>query len=222
MLLEKIYERILHEAGRPDTGGLACYIQGRRGQRGDYLSATVYDVSGIEESMSTSPECFVRTSITGRYKPLVPHIRGWSSITPMKQPCWGAYTISTIAGPGKLVYGLAYAMSPNGLLISDCGSMSKDALSAWKNMSIKGTRDRKKLDDFEDPKTPSPEDDCALRKEEYLNYAYDSEGWEKDMLNSMVARHESLVERLSEEMKREDFEYVIFSAGNMYFNKMYF
>jgi hypothetical protein len=132
-------------------------------------------------------------------------------------------TISSIAGPGKLMYGLAYALSPSGLLISDRESMTSDAVSAWKGMAGKGTRGKKKLDNVAEPETPEPEDDCKVRPEEFLNYAYKAEGWEQETLRSLQDEHERLAKRVCQgDLTRSIFESSITSAGFSYFSTRYF
>lgn len=180
------------------------------------IKATVYDPVVFEDLVLDSPDV-----LSAGPQALMGCIVGRVRVTEPENPCWDAMMIASIAGPGKLMYGLAYALSPSGLLISDRDSMTADAVSAWGNMSAKSSRGKKKLDDVTDPKTPEPEDDCALRPEEFLNYAYESEGWERGVLSSMQAEHEQLVKRLTTggDISRGDVERSLMTAGHEFFQK---
>ena len=217
-LIERIYRRILKESGAPSTEGMACYVEST-GDEAGLLNATVYNTKGIEKELKNNPGLFKTGLSIVKYRPLMDHIIGCVSIKDTADPCLGAYEISTIAGRGKLVYGLAYALSPNGMIISDRYSMSPEALGAWKNMADKGTRSRKPLDNVKNPRTEDPSDDCTWRKEEYLNYAYESEGWEKGMLSSLRAAHKNFVITL--DVPQKDFENVITIAGGLFFDYSY-
>ena len=210
LLIERIYKRILNESNVIDTTGLACYVSSITGNE---IEAAVYDMNGMREDLTNNPEIFTKKSLQGKSaKSLIKNMVGCVAIKPTDDPCWGAYEISYIVGPGKIVYGLAYALSPNGMLISDRYAMSQSALKAWKNMSDKQTRGKRPLDNVRSPKTPGPEDDCEFRKEEYLNYAYESEGWEKGMLNGLRRAHENFVQN-EVSISKKDFEEFIYLAG---------
>lgn len=122
-------------------------------------------------------------------------------IAPPDEPCLGAYKIAAIVGPGKLAYGMAYALSPSGLIISDRSSMTPKAMSAWKNMTSKmkpGSRDVYALDNIEAPKTKTKKDDCTFwAGEDHLNAAYGGEGGEVAELAAMERRHWAVKKRLS-------------------------
>ena len=105
--------------------------------------------------------------------------------------------------------------------------MTSMAISAWHNMASKGTRGKKKLDNADDPQTPEAQDDCSLRKEDFLNYAYEAEGWEKGMLSGMQTEHEDLQARLSraggalETFSQRDLRGLIRKAGRQFFDRNY-
>ena len=184
------------------------------------FKATVYDPVRLEDLVLDSPGILsdgpsaLKGCIVGRVQVVEP-----------EAPCWGAMKVASIAGPGKLMYGLAYALSPSGLLISDRdpASMTAQSISAWRSMAAKSGRGRKKLDNIADPQTPEPEDDCDIRPEEFLNYAYESEGWEGETLRSLRAEHERLVKRLTSggDLSRLLIELAISSAGFAYFQTRY-
>ena len=182
------------------------------------FKATVYDPVVFEGLVLDSPDVLIappgalKNCVIGRVQVIKP-----------LDPCWDAMSVASIAGPGKLMYGVAYALSPTGLLISDRDSMTDDAVSAWRRMAVKSTRNRKKLDDIFAPQTPEPEDDCTLLADEFLNYAYESEGWEMETFNSLKSEHERLVKRLTSgaDVSREAIERCLLAGGHAYFQKQY-
>jgi hypothetical protein len=184
------------------------------------FKATVYDPVVLEDLVLDSPEI-----LSGGPTALKGCVVGRVQIVKPEAPCWGAMKVASIAGPGKLMYGLAYALSPSGLLISDRepNAMTTQSISAWRKMAMGSSRGRKKLDNIVDPQTPEPEDDCDVRPEEFLNYAYAAEGWEGEKLRSLQAEHERLVKRLTSDGKlsRLPIELAISSAGFAYFQARY-
>jgi hypothetical protein len=129
-------------------------------------------------------------------------LKGYVSITkdPSSGPCHDAWAISISVGPGlgKLVYGAAYAMSSSGLIIPDRSIVSKSARKGWRTVAA-GSRRRRRLDDKEhnhqipgnDYHTEDLVDDCKVHTEfPYLNYAYESEGWEKGKLQELKKNHD--------------------------------
>lgn len=207
--------RIIREAA--DVGkDLAAVVD----ETSNGFKATVYDPVVLEDLVLDSPEILsdgptaLKDCIVGRVHIVKP-----------EAPCWDAMKVASVAGPGKLMYGLAYALSPSGLLISDREpeAMTAQSISAWRNMATKSSRGRKKLDNIAAPATPEPEDDCDIRPEEFLNYAYESEGWEGETLRSLQTEHERLVKRLTSDGKvsRLLVELAISAAGFAYFQTRY-
>jgi hypothetical protein len=144
-------------------------------------------------------------------------VRGIIQIKASDQPCWGAWEVVGSAAPGgadmaRTVYGLAYAMSPSGIVMSDRISASRPAKAAWARVREKGERQALPFDDARNPKTPEPKDDCDLYrgksgktepdKNPALQNAYMSMGWEKGMLNYLVASHDAFSNELAREDKR--------------------
>lgn len=189
------------------------------------LMAVAYDPSAVEDVFLDSPELFSPAGDSDRLRAALKGcVVGRVQVKSPEDPCWDAMMIASIAGPGKLMYGLAYALSPSGLLISDRDSMTPQAVSAWSGMARKGGRGKKKLDDVDPPHaTPGTEDDCKLRPEEFLNYAYESEGWEAGTLQGMVAEHERLIKSVTRggDASRADVERALSSAGFAYFQARY-
>jgi len=187
------------------------------------FKATVYYSVPVEKMFRKSSGDVIHQSPELMAK-LVANVVGRVQVIEPMEPCWDAMMVASIAGPGKLMYGVAYALSPSGLLISDRDSMTSQAVAAWRNMAAKGTRGKKKLDDINPPhETPEPEDDCVLRPEGFLNYAYEAEGWEMGTLETMRDEHESLVARVTKDgvLSRDEVEKALTKAGLSYFQARY-
>ena len=185
------------------------------------FKATVYDPVKLEDLVLDSPAILsdgpagLKGCIVGRVHIVKP-----------AGPCWGAMKVASIAGPGALMYGIGYALSPSGLLISEREpeAMTTASISAWRRMAAKNDRGKKELDSLYPPhRTPSTEDDCELRPEEFLNYAYEAKGGEAALLQSMQDEHERLVKRLTSggDLSRLHIELAISSAGFAYFQAQY-
>ena len=218
--LRKMIRGAIGGGGAPGDGYAAVVTSDQAG-----FKATVYDPSAFEDVLlDTSDFSSLLTATGGELLSLLKGcIVGRVQIVSPSAPCWDAMMIASIAGPGKLMYGLAYALSPSGLLISDRDSMTPQAVGAWKNMAAKGGRDRKKLDDVGAPETPEPIDDCEVLKDDFLNYAYKEEGWEDGVLRSLQAEHDRLVNRVTKggELTKADLERIITQAGFAYFQRRY-
>ena len=226
-IFERIYKRLLREAGAPSVDGYGAVVYGGAGYN---IVTVIYDVPTLEDALLDAFSSEEKAETLGSKELndiIAPSIVGYVNITKPAAPCWDAYQIAMIAGPGKIVYGCAYATSPSGLMISDRDSMTTAAVSAWRSMAAKGTRGKKKLDNTFAPITPEPEDDCDLRKEDFLNYAYESEGWEKDMLEGMKAEHEALKKRLTSaggtlgNFAEREIRVFIRTAGRKFFDDEY-
>lgn len=104
-------------------------------------------------------------------------IVGMAIIGKPDESCDGAWEINMIAGPGKLVYGVAYAMSPSHKIIPDRSAVSATARDAWKNQYEKN-KNKTELDDLKNTKTPDEKDNCNLWADKndpaakYLDNAY--------------------------------------------------
>lgn len=217
-LLERIYERLLNEAGAPSVDG---YGADTFNVSRNSIDTVIYDVPTLKRTL-------LDAFSAGGGKETVDvsgSIVGYVSITKPTESCWDAYEVSLAAGPGKIVYGCAYATSPSGLVMSHRESMTPKAKSAWRGMAAKGTRGRKKLDNVYDPVTPEPEDDCFLRDEDDLDYAYEATEDDKKMLEKMVAEHEALRSELIRrggalaEYVESDLRIALRAAGLDFFDK---
>jgi hypothetical protein len=152
---------------------------------------------------------------------------------PKGAPCRGAWMIRAIAGPGKIMYGLSYAMSPTGLIVPDRSSVSPSATAAWRGYSAKATSGNMlPLDDASmhtssgkskgphPNHTDSPEDDCfTSHDEEFLNAAYRGPGGEKALLDRLTNNHERAMKMIDAVGDRRDqIEAALIDAGYVAFD----
>jgi len=179
-----------------DTSAMAVVLD----DSGTSRTAVVYDVPALRAAVAASNYAGSRDYIIGFVQVAAP--RG--------APCRGAWQVKGIVGPGKIVYGLAYALSPTGLIVPDRSNVSPSASSAWKGYAAKvGRANILPLDDADHPKkgadafhdahhTPSEDDDCyTSHEEEYLNAAYRGPGGEGALLDRLMDAHESVMNQLA-------------------------
>ena len=203
--------RLLHEYVKlmledRSVGSEAVVVRG--------LEAVVYDVEEMRSLIEDEPRVVVPVGgymhppakVSGQMLDFV--VRGYVGLRKPDEPCEGAYEVAGIAGEGGTLYRLAYALSPSGLLVSDRHEdMSPDAVSAWKRMAAEGKRGRHALNP----------DECSLSQHEFLNYAYEVEPGDVELLKAMQAAHESFLSGLPRGVDRGKFENGLMSAGKMYF-----
>lgn len=131
-------------------------------------------------------------------------------------PCADAWMVAAVAGPGygKNVYGLGYALSPNGMLIPDRGSVKPKARNAWRSVFAKDVK-KVRLDDKyhehseegNEYHTDDPFDDCKLHRDPedpQLDYAYSGTGEEEALLNKLVDNHYDAFNQIYEQSGDED------------------
>jgi len=226
-LSERVFARLILESSIGKTAGLGAFVS----ISGAYTSAYIYDTNLLIDYLRYGDE-FIDRPMGSEGRALTARLetrratkdrilRGFVEI---KSPdtstgnCHDASIISLAAGPGfgKEIYGLAYALSPNGLLAPDRGTVSNDATLAWKNAAAKG-RARHKFDDWKLKETPPLEDDCKMHTDpdkEHLNYAYEAEGWEKGLLKYLSAQHDATLDELTDiPHVREEVEGLIASVA---------
>ncbi len=145
--------------------------------------------------------------------------------------CYGAWQVVMAKGEGygREIYGLAYAMSPTGRLISDRIYVSDDAIDGWKRAASK--RRALPLDDFnhdhknpDEYHTPDPEDDCKVyrsKEKEHLNFAYEANGSEGALLAAFTANHGATMSRAQEALKDPQFTADFESRMKSYFITMF-
>ena len=117
-----------------------------------------------------------------------------------RTPCNGAWEVKFSVGPGAIVYGVGYALSPSGILMPDRRSVSDRAKGGWLKQS---GRTNKTLDDIDahdaqdgskqdhPNHTDDTSDDCRMNDQgiDALNRSYEIIAGEKEMLKSMMDRH---------------------------------
>jgi hypothetical protein len=210
-LIERVMTRLLEEYAISNAAGLGAFVR----RESEFTTAYVYDTNLLidyllyGDEFIDSPHGFEGRELSYRSETRKVAkeriLKGFIEIkTPGEDtgPCYDAAVVSLAAGPGfgKEIYGLGYAMSPNGLLAPDRTTVSGEATASWRNVAEKG-RKRHKFDDWKLKVTPPTDDDCKVHNDpekEHLNYAYEAEGWEKGLLRYLEAQHEATMEELSD------------------------
>jgi hypothetical protein len=191
-LFESIFRRLLRESEDRGYASLACFER----QDGTGRSAVIYDPSKLKDALGADPDLSAAAEDA---------VLGVLTVAPTRHSCNGAWSVKASwaknAGDGRLIYGLAYVISPNGKLIPDRTEVSDRAIKGWESAKNKGFQD-KPLDDYthkncEKTKTHTDDesDDCVvhgLRMPEFLNYSYmipDSEAEKYASLLSMMKKN---------------------------------
>ena len=220
MILERIYKRLLIESSVDvNNYGVATF------DLSGLTTSVVYDINTVHEAIKQNAEPDAPSA--NPWEIIYPAIIGLVQIKNPSHECWDAKEIAGISGPGKIMYGVAYATSPSGLIISDRKSMTKQAISAWKGLSNKNSRERKPLDNPPpNNKTDEKIDDCDMREEDFLNYAYAEEGYERSMYETMKKNHQEFFKFLKEKrydsnVKFSNFEEGLVTAGFKSFGSKY-
>lgn len=224
-ITERVYLRLLCEVAEGTAEGLAAYVI----EQGDIASAIIYRPAALFKELKKDPD-----NISAYYDSVVSYL----AVQDPGNPCAGAWEVIRTAGPGygKILYGLAYALSPNGILMSDRNSVSKSAYSAWSKLSSKG-RKSFELDDIDadskDKKTPDDDSDdcnvhkigdkdCGGRDPGPLNKAYAAEGWEKSTLDKLKKNHRAFMTVLRGiDVDADTAENEILNAGEEFFGSEY-
>jgi len=175
----------------------AVYVESAKGQ---VRSAVIYDTEHGKHPYNLSKDDILFDVIKGVIDISKPVSK---PVSRQEMPCLGAWEVISSAGPkyGKMVYGVGYALSPNGVLMPDRSSVSTSARGGWTSSFSRGETVGQ-LDDWENPKTPEPEDDCWVHNEDgapYLDYAY-SVGSERSMeiFRTLEANHKRYMEQLGD------------------------
>ena len=221
-LAERILTRLLQE-GSNNFSQLAAYIILREGEKYIFLynsdelvqfvlrTATMLQGStGDAESPESLPASFIRDI---EYELVGGILKGYLRIVDPSGSagygnCNGAWVVTNAAtsgkGYGKALYGLGYALSPSGALVSDRYNVSSSAQAAWYKASRHRGRPRMKLDNIRIPETPPLEDDCVIHPDDasYLNYSYEREGWEVGHLRVLQAAHKEAMEEIGPNLAR--------------------
>lgn len=223
-VVEAVYRKLLRETSLDDLGGgMAAFVYDAGGSK----EAVVYDIKKLAAAIEAG-----KLDFTGKDSYVVGFVQ-------IKQPrgaqCRGAWQVAAISGPGKIVYSIAYALSPAGVVVPDRSNVSPSASDAWKRYSAGAEKagNMLPLDDADHPAkgtdphhdkyhTPGDEsDDCyTSHSEPWLNAAYRGAGGETAFLDKLNDSHLSAVPQLAAAagMKQEDLEGAILDAGYSHFD----
>lgn len=213
-LLRSYIRRVIREASSPeDYLSLAAHVV--RGE--NTASAFIYD----PEVIKVIPPELSQEDLRAAF---VPGLRGGIHISePLAEDgnCNGAWEVTgswvkNKGSDGRMVYGIAFAMSPTGILMPDRTSVSPSARGGWNRFAGKGYPS-KSLDDRQHKKcgpeglnTHTPDDssdDCYVYgdpKHPYVDRTYqhpDREIW-ANVLKSMEANHEETMMQVSNGLPR--------------------
>ena len=236
IIVERVFERLLKES-EGGAGNSAALVQ----DLGDLKRAIIYDKGLLLRDIE-----YVKQSLEKRgMEFLIPFFHdimlAFIEITPPESaggqsygPCAGAWMVSAVAGPGfgKSIYGLGYAMTPNGLLVPDRSSVKPKARNAWKKVAASG-RGRVRLDDRNhqhseegnEYHTDDPSDDCRLHQDPedpQLDYAYQSDGSESALLSTLTKNHEDMMNQLGDIYLIADVEKALVKAVDSFWKEHYY
>lgn len=238
--MKNITERVLRRLLRESAGGSgsqAAFVT----DLGDLKRAIIYDRDLLLRDVD-----YVKHNLEKRGKEfLTPFFHdimlAFIEITPPESaggqsygPCAGAWMVSAVAGPGygKNIYGIGYALSPNGVLVPDRSSVKPSARGAWGKVSASG-RGRIRLDDRDhqhseegnEYHTDDKSDDCKLHMDPddpQLDYAYQSTGSEAALLSSLVKNHDDTMNQLGDLYLIADVEGLLTKAVAPFWQEHYF
>ena len=220
LIIESVLRRLLKEDGAPTTTeGLAAYVV-----INSSINIVVYKYAAL--NLCLKKNYFNAKAIE---ESIVAFISLESARSLGVGPSRDGWVVKSSVGPGygQLIYGLAYAASPSGIIVPDRDYVSDSAFSSWTKAFAKGRHEP--LDDIDNPQTPDPNDDSKFhtktdidckkgRDPKVLNYAYHGEGWEKEMLRSLSSKHDSMIKSIdSLYITKAEIERVLLSGGNSYF-----
>jgi hypothetical protein len=180
--------------------GLAAYVAFQNG--GNQRICALYDpkvlLQGIQRAIQSKADIAEAIEDCA-----LECMRGAIEITLAKSagdgPSNGAWEVTKIAKTTNEIggmYALAFALAPNGTLISDRASMTGDAKSHWQKRFQDNTP-KKALDNMQAPKTKDPNDDSRLysgQGSDSLNYSYSMPG-DKEALQSFQAAHKQTLQQ---------------------------
>lgn len=233
---ERIFRRLLSEAGAPPTKGLAACVN----DTGNKKSATLYAVSALLGPVRSAAGARDDEDMVPRIESNLAGggVKGFIEIAKPREPTAGAWEVKLSAGPsmGKYVYGMGYALSPSGLLVPDrdIGCVSPNATGGW---AKQGGRKSVTLDNFyadkKERRTPKdPSDDAAVhdwnrdphtkewRGDDVIDKAYEAEGWEDGFLSELSATHAAAMDEAEDSGFSSDYlEEMIVEAGLNYFGR---
>lgn len=200
--IRQLVRDAINEASNIDLRGLAAFTFTRAGCR----HAVLYFPDVLKDVLE-------HTSPTGD---IVQNIRfstaicGYLQLEPSDDECTDAWVASNIAGfgLGKIMYGIAYALSPSGRVMPSRDMLTSSSRSAWIKASKSGRKSTPLVgceDMYNDPA---------------LDAVYESEGWEAEMLNKLENEHATTMSSLKS-LKPAFVESALKNAGMLYFDDNY-
>lgn len=194
----------------------------------DAMDAVLIDVAKFRSELSALKRTSRTTPLDVAKAAAKLSVVGYISMGPPDHGnAWGAWEVKRSAGRGygKLLYAIGYALSPKGLLMPDRASVSDSAVEAWRKASA--TRNSLKLDPLPpENETDTKEDDAEVHDKkgmEFLDRAYKAQGWEKSVVDEMIAKGNVLEAELIKKLKgKASFVVGAFlSAGPSLFNRSF-
>lgn len=194
----------------------------------DAVEAVLIDVAAFTAGMKSPPKTSLMTQFDVAKAAARGSVVGYISVGPPESgQAWGAWEVTRAAGRGhgKLLYAIGYALSPKGLLMPDRVSVSASAIEAWRKASA--TRDSLELDPLPpENRTDTKVDDAEVHDKEgleFLDRAYKAQGWEKGVVDQMIAAGERLESMLEKKFKSKASAVVgaFLSAGPSLFSKSF-
>lgn len=197
ILIERVMRRLLVEGeGPPSTEGLAVYQCPESGG----IGATIYRPATLLTMLKSGKKM---ADAAGE------SVVAYVEVGPTDHPCNGAWAIRFSGGPsyGKLLYGIAYALTPNDLLTPDRKSVSTSAYNAWAGVArrVKGIPfDDVGAEKWEKMTPGDSSDDCTIhrrgdkdcsdppRDPSVLNAAYPAPSWAASVLRDLTRSHKSV------------------------------
>lgn len=175
-----------------DAMGLALY----QSVEPDHVQLILFDPDAmlhkIRKLRGTDDYSIYPEDLHGNY------IVGTINASPTEQPCHGAYEVWGPAaeyGFGPLLYDITMSLVPGRTTTSDKqGGTSTSARRVWNHYyHHRDDISKAPFDDFEDPQTPDPDDDCELVGDEVLDTAYTTR--KKINTKSLRMRYKEFLER---------------------------
>jgi hypothetical protein len=232
--LRQLIQHIISES-LDNSHSLAVSIK-----QGTYSTeATLYDTGTLQHILPTLSLEEERRIINYRDLAHNGTIKGFIEVGPPHPGhgnCNGAWEVKRSAGPGHgaLIYGIAYALSPNGKLMSARDKVSFSAEGGWHKQLSK--RNKQPLDDrlAHNPDgtsakphhnhTDDTADDCTTwPTRNVLNYTYDSLPNDWGSLEDLSGTHRATAGELEEltGISQDSLDSLLNGAGNWFFSRNY-
>jgi hypothetical protein len=241
-----IYERVLNKLLLLENSGFDLTdLAAIRSLQGGVISTIVYSISNVRlklnelseisrgyfDDNTREREFFVDEIIKG--------VIGIDEKIPYMGNCHGALSINRIAhnkkSPGfgiGILYPIAFAMSPTGMIVPDRTAVKPGAAKAWEKMysfkksyplDDKSKHDQNNNSLINHPNhTADPVDDCiTTHTAEYLNSAYEADGSEKALLGRLLANHQQFMSEINKPDLVKFFEEKLANYEVTFFYKHY-